>query len=84
MINNVIRIFHDELGHVGIDKTIHGILEHYWFAGMKIKVRQYIDNCVKCLSNTIAAGKTEGEMEISKVEPIPLHTLHIDTLGLCK
>lgn len=29
MINSVIRIYHDEIGHVGIDKTIHGIVGHY-------------------------------------------------------
>ncbi|XP_071571820.1 uncharacterized protein [Temnothorax nylanderi] len=27
MVNNVIRIHHDEMGHVGIDKTIQGILK---------------------------------------------------------
>lgn len=29
MINNEIRLYHDNMGHVGIDKTTHGITEHY-------------------------------------------------------
>lgn len=29
MIYSVIRIYHDDMGHVGIDKTIYGILGHY-------------------------------------------------------
>jgi len=29
MISNVIRIYHDEAGHVGLDKTMHSILTHY-------------------------------------------------------
>lgn len=29
IINSVIRIYHDEMGHVGIDKTIHDLLSHY-------------------------------------------------------
>lgn len=48
---------------------------------MKIKVKQYIDNCVKCLSNTIASGKAEGEMEITDIVPIPMHTVHADHFG---
>lgn len=81
MVNNIIRIYHDETGHVGLEKTLYGILEHYWFPGMKLRVREYIDNCVKCLSYAIAAGKMEGEMELVDVVAIPLHTLHIDHFG---
>lgn len=81
MINNIIRIHHDEIGHVGSDKTIQGILKHYWFASMKVRVKQYLDNCVKCLSNSITAGKQEDEMEIVDITPIPMHTLHADHFG---
>jgi len=81
MINNIIRIHHDEIGHVGIDKIIQGILKHYWYTCMKVRVKQYLDNCVKCLSNSIAAGKQEGEMEIVDITPIPMHTLHADHFG---
>lgn len=81
MVINIIRIHHDELGHVGIDKTIQGIVKNYWFAEMKIKVRQYIDNCVKCLSNSLASGKREGTMELVEITPVPFHTLHLDHFG---
>ena len=81
MVNNIIRLYHDEVGHVGVDKTLYGILSHYWFPNLKIKVRNYIDNCVKCLSYSIAAGKTEGEMLIYEKETIPFQTVHIDHFG---
>ena len=81
MINNIIRLYHDEVGHVGIDKTLYGILSHYWFPNLKIKVRNYIDNCIQCLSYSIAAGKTEGEMLIYEKETIPFQTVHIDHFG---
>jgi len=29
MINSIIRIYHDDIGHVGFDKTVRGILNHY-------------------------------------------------------
>lgn len=82
MVNNIIRIHHDKMGHIGIDKTIQSILKHYWFACMKVRVKQYLDNCVKCLSNSIAAGKQEGEMEIIDITPVPMYTLHADHFGL--
>lgn len=30
MINNVIRYYHDNVGHVGIDKTKELIMRSYW------------------------------------------------------
>jgi len=81
MINNVIRLYHDDMGHVGVDKTIHGILNHYWFPCLKLRVRQYLDNCVKCLSHSITTGKMEGEMELVEVKAVPMHTVHLDHFG---
>ncbi|CAL1672464.1 unnamed protein product [Lasius platythorax] len=81
MINNIIRLNHDENGHVGIEKTMNAILEHYWFPGLKLKIKQYIDNCIKCLSYNIASGKAEGEMQIVEKDTIPFQTIHIDHFG---
>lgn len=81
MINEVIRIHHDELKHVGIDRTIHSILSHYWFPCMKLRVRQYIDNCVKCLTFSIASDKSEGEMIIVENQTALLQTLYVDHFG---
>lgn len=38
MRTNVIRTCHDDVGHVGIDKTIELIKRFYWFPKMKIEV----------------------------------------------
>ncbi|EFN72529.1 Pro-Pol polyprotein, partial [Camponotus floridanus] len=81
MIYSVIRIYHDEMGHVGIDKTIHGILSHYWFPCLKLRVKEYIENCVKCLSFSLVGGKPEGELEIFEKIALPLHTIHLDHFG---
>jgi len=81
MISNVIRIYHDEAGHVGLDKTMHSILIHYWFPCMKLKIKEHIENCVKCLSYSVLSGKIEGEMQIYEKETSPFKTLHIDHFG---
>jgi len=81
MISNIIRIYHDEAGHVGLDKTMHSILTHYWFPCMKLKIKEHIENCVKCLSYSVLLGKMEGEMQIFEKETSPFKTLHIDHFG---
>jgi len=71
----------DEMGHVGIDKTVHGLLSHYWFPCLKLRVKQYIENCVKCLSFSLVGGRPEGELEIFEKIALLFHTLHIDHFG---
>lgn len=71
-------VHHDEVGHVGIDKTMYGIVDHYWFPNLKLKIKQYIENCITCLSCSIPAGKTEGEMQMYEKDTIPFQTIHID------
>lgn len=49
MINNLIRIHHDQLTHCGTEKTFQGLYRAYWFPSMRKKIKDYIDNCVSCL-----------------------------------
>ncbi|XP_011701332.1 PREDICTED: uncharacterized protein K02A2.6-like [Wasmannia auropunctata] len=81
MIHHVIRIYHDEMGHVGADKTVQGILAHYWFPCLRHRVKQYIENCVTCLGYAIAAGKAEGEMELVDSGKVPMSMIHVNHFG---
>lgn len=78
MINNVIRIYHDEMGHVGLDKTIRGILSTYWFPCMRQTVTEHIQNCV--LSN-IPCTRVEREMSIVEEGNVLFETVHVDHFG---
>jgi transposase InsO family protein len=80
-MNNVIPVYHDELGHVGVEKTMEGILNTYWFPCMKQTVHEYIRNCIKCSISTFSAEKSEGEMQVIEKGSTPLETLHIDHFG---
>ena len=46
----VITSFHDSLlaGHPGFFKTLHLIKEHYWWPGMTILLKKYINGCATC------------------------------------
>lgn len=81
MVNNIIRLYHDEVGHVGIDKTVQRIVDHYWFPNLKLRIKQYIENCVRCLSYSLVADKTEGELIIYDKDTVPFQTIHIDHFG---
>lgn len=41
----VIRIVHEKIGQLGVDKCFIQIKFNYWFPKMKDKIKQYIRNC---------------------------------------
>lgn len=78
---NVIRTCHDDLGHVGIDKVINNIAKVYWFPRMRDKVREYINNCLKCIEFSPPSGRAEGYLHNIPKENLPFATIHIDHMG---
>lgn len=84
MEQSVIRTCHDELGHVGIDKTISALAKTYWFPEMRLKVKTYIDNCMKCIVYSPVSGKAEGFLHNIPKKNEPFYTIHIDHCTLEK
>jgi len=82
LIDNVIRTFQDNIGHVGADKVVELIRNSYWFPNMKEKVKLYIYKCLKCLSLSPNSGKTEGFLHSIPKGNLPFNTIHIYHLGL--
>lgn len=75
------KINHDDIGHVGFEKTLERIKKNYWFAKMKKFVKKYVAACIDCAYAKKATNAREGLLHpIEKVE-VPFHTLHIDHLG---
>jgi len=62
---SVIRSVHDEYGHLEVEKTSEMILKTFWFPNWREKVRSFISNCLKCISNSPVYGKKEGELRQS-------------------
>ncbi|XP_076659907.1 uncharacterized protein LOC143363195 [Halictus rubicundus] len=59
---SVIHKYHNEMGHLGVEKTMGNILNNYWFPKMKMKVDQHIKSCLKCIAYTPVTGKQEGSL----------------------
>lgn len=78
---NVIRTCHDDLGHLGINKTVDKIVKAYWFPRMRDKVRDYIGNCLKCIELSPPSGRAEGYLHGIPKGNLPFATIHVDHLG---
>ena len=46
----IIKLFHDSLttGHPGFYKMLELIKRHYWWPGLTVFLKKYIDGCVTC------------------------------------
>lgn len=43
---SLLRIFHDEHSHPGVDKTLELIRKHFWFPSLKSFVQKYVSHCL--------------------------------------
>lgn len=78
---NVIKTCYDEVGHVGIDTTVSLITNTYWFPNMRKSVKNYMQNCLKCLVYSPLEGKKQGFLHNITKGDLPFQTLHVDHYG---
>jgi len=81
MENNVIRLCHDDFGHVEIDKVYETINRTCWFPQMRQKIKDHISNCLKCIYFSVPSGKTEGHLHNIPKGNLSFQTIHIDHYG---
>ncbi|CAK9796292.1 Pro-Pol polyprotein [Anthophora quadrimaculata] len=81
MEKNVMYRYHDEMGHLDIEKTTNTIEQHYWFPKLKQQVISHIKNCLKCISYTPPSGKIEGSLHSIPKGNVPFNNIHIDHFG---
>lgn len=81
MEDDIIRMIHEKIGHMSVDKSYEQICKHYWFPGMKAKVENFIRNCVRCIVN--AAPPRAGQANLHSIPKVsvPFDTLHVDHFG---
>lgn len=81
MENNIIRIVHEKLCHLGSAKVVAEIKRFYWFPNMDKKVRDFICNCLKCIMYSVPRHANYRTLHNIPKKPIPFDTLHIDHFG---
>lgn len=78
MIDNIIHLCHDD---VGIDKVVELISRAYWFPKVKERVKNYVSQCLKCITYSPILGKQEGILHPIPKGTLPFDTVHTDHYG---
>ena len=76
----ITRMFHDEMGHQGINKTIAKMETRIWFPRMRKYVKDYIYHCLECAYSKRYRTQP-GKFYIPSKPTKPMDTLHLDHLG---
>lgn len=67
---NVMRKYHDELGHVRLNKAIENIQRSYWFPQLRSKVDNHIKTCLKCIAFSAPHRAKRKELFIASQKAI--------------
>ena len=74
----IIFKYHDDFGHMGVDKVFEIISKSYWFPELKKKITEHIKSCYKCIAFNRSTGKIEGFIHNIPKGNKPFEILHID------
>jgi len=80
MEGHVPRKYHDKLGHFGPEKTCAAIDKTYWFPQMRVKIKDHIRNCLKCIAFSPCTDK-QGFLHSIPKGNLPFQTFHVDHIG---
>lgn len=78
---SLLRVFHDDHDHIGIDKTTELILRHFWFPGLRPFIKKYVGHCIVCLSHKKVPRTASQPIESWTKPEIPFSVVHTDVLG---
>lgn len=81
LIWTLINHIHNEIQHLGKDKTLDKLYEQYWFPQMSKCVRKFIDSCIICKSSKGPSGAQPIQLHPIPKVSVPWHTIHIDFTG---
>lgn len=78
---SLLRIFHDEHDHVGVDKTLDLIKNHFWFPSMNSFVQKYISHCLVCITHKRVPRAPNQLIHSWEKPSAPFEVIHADALG---
>lgn len=59
MEKHVLFRYHNEMGHVGVNKMSEIIRRTYWFPRIRERCEDHVRNCLKCISFAPVSGRKE-------------------------
>ena len=80
LVQQVIKIFHENRGHQGISRTINMMKRHFWFRKMREQVNMYVNKCLLCCHHV--AHKVKYESKHLPILNKPIDGICLDCVGL--
>ena len=75
----VLKQYHDENGHMGIQKTFDSIRQKYYWPNLFKKINKYVDDCITC--KTRSMQKNKHPLQETDIPPYPMAKLSLDLSG---
>lgn len=69
MVDSLLRVHYDEMAHCGVEKTVKGLAQNYWFPSMRKRVINYIDNCLTCITANDAMNRRVVKARLRHIRP---------------
>ncbi|KAL3209541.1 hypothetical protein MRX96_052338 [Rhipicephalus microplus] len=74
-------VFHDNNGHLGVEKTRHLIQLKYWWPSMRKDIREYVDSCHTCQTINARTTRNEGCLVPRDIPTEPNVVIFLDHMG---
>ena len=78
----VLTQYHDENGHMGIQKTFDSIRQKYYWPNLFKKINKYVNDCITC--KTRSMQKNKHPLQETDIPPYPMAKLSLDLSGPCR
>ena len=75
----VIEQYHDNNGHMGIDKTFDALRLKYYWPNMYKELYDYVNNCVTCQTRSLK--KVQPPLQETDIPPFPFAKVGLDLSG---
>lgn len=72
---------HNEIKHLGYEKTLDKLYDLYWFQNMSKFVKKFVDSCVTCKASKGPSGAQQVRLHPIPKLAVPWHTIHLDLTG---
>ncbi|KAL3176782.1 hypothetical protein MRX96_039624 [Rhipicephalus microplus] len=79
--SSVMVVFHDNNGHLGVEKTRDLIQRKYWWPSMRKDIREYVDSCHTCQTINARTTRNEGCLIPRDIPTEPNAVISLDHMG---
>ena len=77
--NIVVKQYHDDNGHMGVQKSFDGIRQKYYWPNLYKEIYQYVTDCIVCKTRSLQ--KVRQPLQETDIPPYPMAKLSLDLSG---